>query len=74
MTGEGFTLAVLYRMVYGRTRDRLSVYYVDDPPEAIRAEPLQGLTINPVVLADPEAAETIREAVEDALACRRPRW
>jgi hypothetical protein len=73
MTGEGFGLAVLYRLVYGRACERLERYYASDTPEAVRAHPLDGLRVKPEVMADPEAAEVIAEAVDDAIARRRPR-
>ena len=73
--GEGITLAVLYRVVYGRARDRLGKFYCEQSPEAIRADPLAGLgPLDPLLATEPETAETINEAVEDALAGRRPRW
>ena len=40
----------------------------------IRATPLEGVELDPVFAADPEARETIRDTVEDALAGRQPRW
>ena len=58
-----FTLAVLYRMVYGRTLRR------SESRDAILSDPLAGLgPIDRTLLADPEASETILRAVGDALA------
>jgi hypothetical protein len=72
--GDGITLAVLYRLIYGRARDRLGKFYFEQSPEAIRADPLACLgPVDPALAADPETAETIKEAVDDALAARRPR-
>ncbi len=74
-SGREFTQDVLYRRVYGRARDRLGKLYSEQTPEAIRADPLAGLgPLDPVLALDPETAETVREAFEDALAGSRPRW
>jgi len=65
----------LYRRVYGKIRDRLARIVDPETPEEIRATPLQGLAaLDPAIAADPETAETIQDAVEDALIGRRPRW
>jgi hypothetical protein len=75
MGGENLTLEVLYRLVYGRCRDRLGKFYCEQSPETIRAAPLDGLgPFDPALTDDPEFTGTVREAVEDALAGRRPRW
>lgn len=75
MDGDGLTLQILYRRVYGRARDRLGKFYLEQAPEAIRADPLAGLgRFDPALTDDPEFSGTVRAAVEDALAGRRPRW
>ena len=71
---EPFHQGVLYRRVYAHVLDQARRFYAEVDPAELRAEPLQGLNIAPETLADPEAAEVLAEAVEDALAGRRPRW
>ena len=72
---EGFNRAVLYRRVYGKILDRLDRVVDPESPEQLRNDPLQGLApLDPAVAQDPETAEAIRDAVEDALSGRRPRW
>lgn len=72
---EEFVLNVLYREVYGHIRDQVERFYVTTDLDAIRADPLRGLGLfDPAMLADPEVKEVIAEAVEDAIAGRRPRW
>jgi hypothetical protein len=75
MDGDGLTLAVLYRLVYGQCRDRLGEFYREQSPETIRDHTLAGLgTFDPAMTNDPEFTGTVSEAVEDALAGRKPRW
>jgi hypothetical protein len=42
--------------------------------EVIRRDPLHGTRINPESLRDAETCHVIAEAVEDAIARRRPKW
>ena len=75
MAGEEFRHQVLCRLVYGHIRNRVERYYVEADVAGLRADPLAGLgPVDQSVLEDPEAQEMIREAVEDALAGRKPRW
>ena len=72
---EGFSRAVLYRRVYGKIRDRMDRVVDPESPEQLRSDPLHGLApLDPAVAEDPETAEAIRDAVEDALSGRRPHW
>ena len=73
--GDDFGRSILYRRVYGSILDRLARVIKLETPEEIREAPLQGLAALDLGLADdPEVAETISEAVDDALFGRRPRW
>ena len=67
-------LNLLYRRVYEYTPRRMGRLYTADGPQAIRRDPLAGLSVNPLVLAMPQAPDVIAEAVEDPIAGRRPRW
>ena len=72
---DPFALLVLYRMVYGRARERVAGSAFREPPEAVVAEPLLGVgPLEPTSAENPEAAAVIRDAVDDALAGRKPRW
>ena len=71
---EDFQRMMAYRIVYGAVRNRMEMYYVDVTPEDIRRDPLQGTRIDPKNLHDPETRQVIVEAVEDAIANRRPKW
>jgi hypothetical protein len=75
----------IYRMAYGAVRNRLDRAYAYDLDsnrfaDEIRAELARGeLRLDPFVLGrrlglEGEHGETIKEAVEDALAGRRPKW
>ena len=75
MDGESLLLAIVYRLVYGRARDRLGKFYCEQSPEQIRAAPLAGLgPFAPALTENPEFAGAVQQAVEDALAGRRPKW
>ena len=72
---DDFGCSILYRRVYGSILDRLERVIKLETTEEIRATPLQGLEALDLALADdPAVAETISEAVDDALFGRRPRW
>jgi hypothetical protein len=71
---EDFGLAILYRMVYDSACRRLEQFYCEEPPESVRADPLRWLHIPAEQLADPRVRATVEEAVEDAIAGRRPKW
>jgi hypothetical protein len=83
--GQILEAGALYRMAYGAVRNRIDRTYRDhiDPQlfhAEIRAELTRGtLALDPFVLGrklkleGPEA-QTIKEAVEDALAGRKPKW
>jgi hypothetical protein len=70
---DDFQRAIIYRTVYGAVRDRLERYYSDVTPEVIRRDPLHGTRINPESLHDPETRQAVVEAVDDAIAGRRPK-
>jgi hypothetical protein len=70
---EDFQRMMVYRTVYGEVRDRLERYCTDVTPEVIRRDPFRGTRLNPESLHDPEARQAISEAVEDAIAGRRPK-
>ncbi len=75
MDDAAFTFQVVYRRVYGRARDRLGKFYLEQSPEAIRADPLAGLgSFDPSIADDPGFGMAVRDAIDDALAGRRPRW
>ena len=63
-----------YRRVYGAARERLERYYAEEAAGSVRADPLRGLRFDDGVTADPGFNGLVREAVEDAIAGRRPRW
>ena len=66
---------MLYRLVFGHVRNRVELYYFEADVAGLRAEPLAGLgPVDQSVVEDPEVNELLREAVEDALAGRKPRW
>jgi hypothetical protein len=65
---------VLYRIVYGAVRGRVERYYAPDDPASIRRDPLRGLHLDPSTVTGPEDRAAIAEAVEDAIAGRRPKW
>jgi hypothetical protein len=74
ITGDEFRHRVLYRLVYGHVRNRVERYYVEADVAGLQADPLTGLgPVGQSVLDDPEVEEILREAVEDALAGRKPR-
>ena len=63
-----------YRLVYGACRERPERCYAEGPAESVLADPLWGVRIDPEGLADPEVKQLVREAAEDAVDGRRPRW
>ena len=72
---DSFRLGVVYRVVYGHVRDQLDRDHVTTDVERLRREPTEGLAgFDREALADPEVGEAVSEAVEDAIAGRRPRW
>jgi hypothetical protein len=78
MTDE-FMLNLLYRRVYTSARDRMDrePLTLDREPihRRIRATPLEDVgPLDPPLAEDPQVLEVIRDAVEDALAGRRPCW
>jgi hypothetical protein len=80
--GEDFTERILYRLAYGLAADLAEIRRFDhgwgrafasgvgSDSGAILAEVLERLA----AAEQGTAAEVVREAVEDALAGRRPRW
>jgi hypothetical protein len=65
---------LVYRLVYGACRERLEAFYAEEPAEAVLADPLRGVRLEPEALADPEVKQLVRRAAADAVDGRRPRW
>jgi hypothetical protein len=70
----GYNRMLVYRAVYGACRNRLAPYCTPESPESVRADPIRGLRLAHGVTDDPEFPGLVREAVEDAVEGRPPRW
>jgi hypothetical protein len=80
MDDQEFATSVLYRLAYGIAADRAEASQFDTlygrrhQAKGGAAEVIEAEVLARVGATDPAARETIREAVADALAGRRPRW
>ena len=80
MDDQEFAICMLYRLAYGIAADRAEASRFDTlygrrhQAKDGAAEAIEAEVIIRVGRPEPAALETIREAVADALAGRRPRW
>jgi hypothetical protein len=80
MDDQEFATSVLYRVAYGIAADRVEASRFDTlygrrhQAKGGAAEVIEAEIIAQLRATDPAARETIRAAIDDALAGRRPRW
>jgi hypothetical protein len=80
MDDQEFTICMLYRLAYGIATDRVEASRLDTlygrrhQAKGGAADAIEAEVIARVGRPELAALETIREAVADALAGRRPQW